>query len=195
MKIFQSYHRENHREAPLNAKRNTKLQRGTISPVVSTSSLAERARGRQFVFVALNGVREENGYVLEGPHAFDNTAISSGREARGKEKGRTLSKEERRKDEAMVEGWDKGEATVDSFRAHCQPLEGSVFDRNSRKCRCLAPSSSSPSTVFAACRASHNCDLRGTGQLRSSDNGPSHSRRTIEQFRPRWRVCPSVKVT
>lgn len=91
MKIFQSHHRENHREAHLNAKRNTKLQRGTISPVVSTSSLAERARGRQFVFVALNGVREENGYVWKGltPSTIRQSRAAEKRERNRERKGAT----------------------------------------------------------------------------------------------------------
>lgn len=48
----------------------------------------------------------------------------------------------------------------DSFRVHCRSLEGSVFERNARK---VVP--------FFAARHSHNCDLRGTGQLRPPDNG------------------------
>lgn len=48
----------------------------------------------------------------------------------------------------------------DSFRVHCRSPEGSVFERNARK---VAP--------FFAARHSHNCDLRGTGQLRPPDNG------------------------
>lgn len=48
----------------------------------------------------------------------------------------------------------------DSFRVHCRSLEGSVFERNARK---VAP--------FFAARHSHNCDLRGTEQLRPPYNG------------------------
>ena len=106
MKIFQSHHRENHREAALNAKRNTELQRGTLSPVVSTSSLAERARGGQFVFVALNGVREGNGYVWKG---LTPSTIRQSRAAEKREKKRKgATKEEGRGGEAVAEeGWIK----------------------------------------------------------------------------------------
>ncbi|CAL1673447.1 unnamed protein product [Lasius platythorax] len=75
-------------------------------------------------------------------------AISK-REDAGKEKERAREKGE----------VDKSNPS-DSFRVHCRPFEGSVFERNARK---VAP--------FFAARHSHNCDLRATGQLRPPDNG------------------------
>lgn len=74
-------------------------------------------------------------------------AISK-REDAGREKERTREKKR----------WIK---VTQAIRfASIVDLEGSVFERNARK---VAP--------FFAARHSHNCDLRGTGQLRSSDNG------------------------
>lgn len=87
--------------------------------------------------------------------------ISFGRTSRPRQYGNLKTRRCR-----QGEREDKREGEVDksnpndSFRVHCRPLEGSVFERNARK---VAP--------FFAARHSHNCDLRGTGQLRSPDNG------------------------
>ena len=173
MKIFQSHHRENHREAPLNAKRNTKLQRGTISPVVSTSSLAERARGRQFVFVALNGVREENGYVWKG---LTPSTIRQSRAAEKREKKRKRGGGGDTSEGGTKKGRDGGgrlDIKVKPRSIRSAPIVNRLKDQfltETLENVAVGPLSPSASTVFAACRASHNCDLRGTGQLRPGDN-------------------------
>lgn len=156
-KIVEREDREDHWRKMVDSGETWRKRRsfGRIEWIFSgtCSRLAIRFRGVEW--------RQSGKRSVEGPHALDNTAISSG-QRREKEQEEEEDEEEDEVEAGRRRG-DKGKAGVDSFCAHCRPLEGSVFERNARKW---------PGCPFfsAACRASHNCDLRATGQLRPGDN-------------------------
>lgn len=115
-------------------------------------SLTERARGGQFVFVVLNGVYSGRERSIGGA-SRPRQCGDLGRPARRSGIRGRRRRGRRRADKAA---WSiRSAPIVDHF-------EGSVFERNPRKCFPLLFPRLGP--------ASHNCDLRGTGQLRPGDN-------------------------
>lgn len=85
---------------------------------------------------------------MQGPHALDNTPISTGLEEREQEE------EEEEEDQIKV--------NPESIRS--APIVSHLKDQF------LSETLENGPFFFAACSASYNCDLRGTGQLRPGDN-------------------------
>lgn len=109
--------------------------------------------------MALNGVREENG-------RWKGLTPSTIRQSRPAEKSRGEREKEKEEDDDDEEE-EEGRIKVKPESIRFAPIVNQLKDQFLTETLENGPDAP---FLFAACRASHNCDLRGTGQLRPGDN-------------------------